>query len=167
MKKQILLTLVTLLTVTSAFAEREMSRLQHVETKSCATSELQKTILETANRVMFDDTALTVLEEGLGITAEQKASGIKAEVRLTAPRSSLKLHAASVARAEASAKAGKVGVTTPAKFDVAYIVRNANNERINAGRVQIDVACRVETTADGSVKHAGSLLSFDVQAKGK
>lgn len=174
MKKQILIPLVTLasllLTVNSAFAEREMSKLQYVETQSCSSAELQKTIFETADRVFFADTNLTTLEDGLGITAAQKASGIYAEVLKTAPRSSLRAHVKTVAKAELAAKAGRVGITAPAKFDVVYVVKDANDKRINAGRVQLDVTCRVETiTKDGqeSIRHTGQLVSFDVKAKGK
>lgn len=167
MKKQILLTLVTLLTVSSAFAESEITRLQRVKTESCATSELQRAIVATADNVLFDEKKVTVLEESLGITTAQKESGIKAEVLGSYPRSSLAAHVKTVANAEATAKAGAVGVTAPALFDVVYAVKDQKGNIVgNKGRVSIAVTCRVEQVADGSIAHAASLLSFDVKAKG-
>src|SRR5262245_8258946 len=170
MKKQILFILVSLLTVSSAFAEREMSKLQYVETQSCSSEDLQRTIRETANRVMFDDTNLTTLESGLGIKTAEKTSGIHAEVYKIAPLSSVSKHAKSVARAEEDARAGRVGVTVPARFDVVYRVVDKDGQQIgNKGRVQIDVACRVETrTADGReyLRHASQLIAFEVKPKG-
>ena len=166
MKKQILLTLVTLLTVSSAFAESEITRLQRVKTESCATTELQKAITATADNVLYAEKKVTVLEESLGITTAQKESGIQAKVLGSYPRSSVATHSKTVARAEADAKAGKVGVTAPALFDVVYAVQDANGAQIGSkGRVSIAVTCRVEKIGS-TMAHAASLLSFDVKAKG-
>jgi len=170
MKKYILMTLVSMLTVSSAFAERELSRLQTVETQSCENSELQRTILATADLVMFEEKNLTVLEEGLQITSEQKAAGLHAEVLKTAPRSSVKSYSKTVERAEADAEAGKVGVTAPAKFDIVYVVKDGSGQRKDAGRITVDVTCRVETrTVNGQEKtlHSAQLASFEVKAKGR
>lgn len=166
MKKQILLTLVTLLTVSSAFAESEITRLQRVKTESCATTELQKAITATADNVLYSEKKVTVLEESLGITTAQKESGMQAKVLGSYPRSSVATHNKTVAKAEASAAAGKVGVTAPAMFDVVYAVQDANGAQIGSkGRVSVGVTCRVEKIG-GKVAHAASLLSFDVKAKG-
>ena len=166
MKKQILLTLVTLLTVTSAYAESEMNKLQRVVTKSCATAELQKAIVATANNVLFEDKKVSVLESSLKITTAEKESGIRAEILGSYPRSSLATHAKTVAKAKATAAADAVGVTAPANFDVVYAVKDANGNQIGEkGRVSIDVTCRVEKTAKG-IAHAASLLSFEIKAKG-
>lgn len=166
MKKQILLTLVTLLTVSSAFAESEITRLQRVKTESCATTELQKAITATADNVLYSEKKVTVLEESLGITTAQKESGMQAKVLGSYPRSSVAAHNKTVAKAEASAAAGKVGVTAPAMFDVVYAVQDANGAQIGSkGRVSVGVTCRVEKIG-GKVAHAASLLSFDVKAKG-
>lgn len=166
MKKQILLTLVTLLTVSSAFAESEITRLQRVKTESCATTELQKAITATADNVLYSEKKVTVLEESLGITTAQKESGMQAKVLGSYPRSSVAAHSKTVTRAEADAQAGKVGVTAPAMFDVVYAVQDANGAQIGSkGRVSIGVTCRVEKIG-GKVAHAASLLSFDVKAKG-
>ena len=166
MKKQILLTLVTLLTVTSAFAEREMSKIQYIETQSCETQELKRVIVETAQRIIFEESNLTLLEESLGLTTEQKAQGLKASVEGSYPRSSVSRHMKSVARAEAQAKTGEVGVTAPAKFDVVFNIKDASQKIISRGRVMLDVACRVELRKN-VLRHAGQLISFDIQAKRK
>ncbi len=167
MKKQFLLTLITLSIATSAFAEREMSKLQFVETESCDSTELQKTISETANRVMFAETNLTVLEDGLKITKEQKSSGVHASVVKTALRTSAQVHADKVEYAETKASNGQVGVTAPSKFDVYYTVSDADNKSLANGKVEIEVACRIEAKADGTMKHTGSLISFEVKPKVK
>lgn len=167
MKKQILLSLVTLLTVTSAFAESEISRLQRVVTKDCSTQELQRAITATADNVLFEEKKVTVLEESLNITTAQKESGIEAKVLGSFPRSSVLSHKKSIAKAQAAVAQGQVGVTTPALFDVVYAVQDKEAGLIgNKGRVSISVTCRIEKKADGSIGHAASLLSFDVKAKG-
>ncbi len=166
MKKQILLTLVTLLTVSSAFAESEITRLQRVKTESCATSELAKAITATADNVIYSEKKVTVLEESLGITTAQKESGITAKVLGSYPRSSVAQHSKTVTRAEADAQAGKVGVTAPAAFDVVYAVQDSSGAQIGSkGRVAISVTCRVEKSGN-KIIHNASLLSFDVKAKG-
>ena len=166
MKKQILLTLVTLLTVSSAFAESEITRLQRVKTQSCATSELAKAITATADNVLYSEKKVTVLEESLGITTAQKEAGTTAKVLGSYPRSSVAAHSKTVNRAEADAAAGKVGVTTPALFDVVYAVQDSSGAQIGSkGRVSIAVTCRVEKIGN-KIAHAASLLSFDVKAKG-
>lgn len=166
MKKQILLTLATLLTVSSAFAESEITRLQRVKTESCATSELAKAITATADNVLYSEKKVTVLEESLGITTAQKESGITAKVLGSYPRSSVAQHSKTVTRAEAEAQAGKVGVTAPASFDVVYAVQDSSGVQIGAkGRVSIAVTCRVEKSGN-KIIHNASLLSFDVKAKG-
>ncbi len=166
MKKQILFTLVTLLTVSSAFAESEITKLQRVKTESCATSELAKAITATADNVLYSEKKVSVLEDSLGITTEQKESGITAKVLGSYPRSSVAQHSKTVTRAEADAQAGKVGVTAPALFDVVYAVQDSSGAQIGTkGRVSISVTCRVEKSGN-KIAHAASLLSFDVKAKG-
>lgn len=166
MKKQILFTLVTLLTVSSAFAESEITRLQRVATESCATSELAKAITATADNVLYSEKKVTVLEESLGITTAQKEAGTTAKVLGSYPRSSVAQHSKTVTRAEAEAQAGKVGVTAPALFDVVYAVQDSSGAQIGSkGRVSIAVTCRVEKSGN-TIKHNASLLSFDVKAKG-
>ncbi|AZZ37082.1 hypothetical protein CIK05_09850 [Bdellovibrio sp. qaytius] len=170
MKKQILFTLVTtaftLLTVSSAFAESEVTKLQRVKTESCATSELAKAITATADNVLYSEKKVTVLEDSLGITTSEKEAGTTAKILGSYPRSGVVAHNKTVARAEADAAAGKVGVTTPALFDVVYAVQDARGAQIgNKGRVSISVTCRVEKIGN-SIAHNASLLSFDVKAKG-
>jgi len=194
MKKLILTTLVFLMTISSAFAESEMSKLQYVETKSCSNSELIRTIKETASRVILTNTTtasdqnltldtqeldlsddqkklrsavqLTVLEEGLKITQEQKAQGITASLEGAFPKSNVAKHTKSVALAEANAKKGQVGITAPAKFDVVFNVKNASGKIMSRGRVMLDVACRVELK-NKALRHTAQLIAFDVQAKNK
>lgn len=166
MKKQILLTLVTLLTVTSAFAESEITRLQRVKTVDCSTQELARAITATADNVLYSEKKVTVLEESLKITTAEKESGISAKVLGSYPRSSVTAHKKTVAKAEATAAAGQVGITAPAMFDVVYAVQDANGAQIGSkGRVSIGVTCRVEKIG-GKIAHAASLLSFDVKPKG-
>lgn len=166
MKKQILLTLVTLLTVSSAFAESEITRLQRVKTKDCSTKELAKAITATADNILYSEKKVTVLEESLEITTEQKEAGMIAKVLGSYPRSSVSAHNKTVAKAEATAAAGKVGITAPALFDVVYAVQDASGSQIGSrGRVSIAVTCRVEKIGN-KIAHAASLLSFDVKAKG-
>ncbi|MES2801173.1 MAG: hypothetical protein V4654_01665 [Bdellovibrionota bacterium] len=170
MKKQILLTLVTpllaMLTVSSAFAESEITRLQRVKTESCETSELAKAITATADNVLYSEKKVTVLEESLGITTSQKEAGTIAKVLGSYPRSSVAAHSKTVTRAEADAAQGKVGVTAPALFDVVYAVQDASGAQIGEkGRVSIAVTCRVEKSGD-KIARAASLLSFDVKPKG-
>lgn len=170
MKKQILLTLATcaatLLTVSSAFAESEITRLQRVKTESCATSELAKAITATADNVLYAEKKVTVLEESLGITTAEKEAGTTAKILGSYPRSNVADHTKTVTRAEAAAAAGKVGVTTPALFDVVYAVQDASGAQIGSkGRVSVSVTCRVEKIGE-KIAHAASLLSFDVKAKG-
>ena len=166
MKKQILLSLVTLLTVTSAFAESEITRLQRVKTTDCSTAELARAITATADNVLFAEKKVTVLEEALEITTAQKEAGTQAKVLGSYPRSSVAAHNKTVAKAEAAAKAGQVGITAPALFDVVYAVQDANGSQVGSkGRVSIGVTCRVEKIG-GKIAHAASLLSFDVKAKG-
>lgn len=194
MKKLILTALVTLMTVSSAFAESEMSKLQYIETKSCNNAELIRTIKETAQRVMTDGSSvaadenltldttimdlsddqknsntkaqLTVLEEGLKITQEQKAQGINASLEGAFPKSNVAKHNKSVALAETKAKKGQVGITAPAKFDVVFNIKNASGKTITRGRVMLDVACRVELR-NNILRHTAQLTAFDVQAKNK
>lgn len=166
MKKQILLSIVTLLTVTSAFAESEITRLQRVPTKNCQTEELQRAIVATANNVLYAEKKVTVLEESLKITTAEKEAGIHAEVLGSYPSSSKAKHVQTVAKAEMLAATGQVGITAPATFDVVYAVKDANGKQVGAkGRVSIAVTCRVEKTLAGP-KRAASLLSFDVKPKG-
>lgn len=166
MKKQILLTLVTLLTVSSAFAESEITRLQRVKTVSCATSELQKAITATADNVLYSEKKVSVLEDSLKITTAEKEAGISAKVLGSFPRSSVTAHNKTIARAQAAAAQGKVGVTAPALFDVVYAVQDAKGAQIGEkGRVSISVTCRIEKIG-GKTAHAASLLSFDVKPKG-
>lgn len=166
MKKQILLTLVTLLTVSSVFAESEITRLQRVKTKDCSTQELARAITATADNVLYTEKKVTVLEESLSITTQQKESGIKAKVLGSYPRSNINAHNKTVAKAEATAATGQVGITAPAMFDVVYAVQDANGNQIGSkGRVSIGVTCRVEKIGK-KIAHAASLLSFDVKAKG-
>jgi len=166
MKKQILLTLVTLLTVSSAFAESEITKLQRVKTESCSTQELARAITATADNVLYSEKKVSVLEDSLAITTAEKEAGIKAKVLGSYPRSSVAAHSKTVARAEAAAASGKVGVTAPALFDVVYAVQDAKGAQIGSkGRVSIAVTCRVEKIGN-KIAHAASLLSFDVKAKG-
>ena len=166
MKKQILFTLVTLLTVSSAFAESEITKLQRVKTETCTTGDIKEAITATADFVMYSDKKVTILEDSLGITTAEKEAGTTAEIIGAFPRSSLLTHSKSVTRAEADAQAGKVGVTSPTSFDVVYAVKDASGAQIGAkGRVAISVTCRVEKIGNEIVRNA-SLLSFDVKAKG-
>lgn len=166
MKKQILLTLVTLLTVSSAFAESEITKLQRVKTASCSTEELAKAITATADNVLYDEKQVTVLEDSLNITTAEKEAGMQAKVLGSYPRSSVAAHNKTIARAEAAAASGKVGVTAPASFDVVYAVQDASGAQIGAkGRVSIAVTCRIEKIGNKTA-HAASLLSFNVKPKG-
>lgn len=166
MKKQILLTLVTLITVSSAFAESEITRLQRVKTQDCSSKELAKAITATADNVLYSEKKVTVLEESLEITTAQKEAGTIAKVIGSYPRSSVSAHNKTVAKAEAAAAADKVGITAPALFDVVYAVQDASGAQIGSkGRVSIAVTCRVEKIGN-KISHAASLLSFDVKAKG-
>lgn len=172
MKKQILITFLALVTSFSAFAERETSQLQYLETQSCATADLQKTIVATADRVMKEAEKVTVLESALGLTKAQKEAGITASIKGSFPRSSVAQHAKNIKKAEARAQAGQVGVTAPAKFDVVFEVQDAAlaNKVVKRGRAMLEVACRVETKSSGDQKvlrHAAQLISFDIQAKNK
>lgn len=169
MKKQnfiILASILTMISVSSAFAESEITRLQRVKTKSCETSELQKAITATADYILYPEKKVTVLEESLGISKAQKESGIAAKVLGSYLRSSVTQHRKTMVRAESEARSGKVGVTKPASFDVVYAVQDASGTQIGAkGRVSIAVTCRVEKSGD-QIIHNASLLSFDIKAKG-
>jgi len=170
MKKYILITLVSVFAASSAFAERELSRLKSIETSSCDNSELQRTVLATADSVLFTEQNLTVLEEGLGITVEEKNNGLHAVVLKAAPRSSVKSYAKTVERANQLADAGRVGITAPAKFDVVYVVKDAQDLRKNAGRITVDVTCRIEMrkiNGQDVKMHSAQLINFEVKAKGR
>lgn len=172
MKKNILTLIVTLLTFSSAFAEREISRLQTIETQSCENSELQRTIQQTVNAVIFADQNLTVLEEGLQITSEQKKMGLHAEVLAVKPsQETLEKYTKTVERAEADAQESRVGITLPMKYYIVYLVKNIAGQRQDAGRIVTEITCRIEKVkaenGDDKILHTAQLVSFDVKAKGR
>jgi len=172
MKKYLMMTLVSILSVSSAFAESATSKLISIETASCDSSEIERTIVATADNVRFDSTGLTVLEEVLEMTAEQKTAGLHAEVvKAATSKLTLKSYLPSVEVAEAAAKSGKVGITKPAKFYLVFAIKDktAQEKLVTAGHIDVEATCRVETrTVNGqeTVKHSAQLATFEVKAKG-
>jgi hypothetical protein len=163
MKKLILISLVTLMSVSSAFADSEKSLLQHVQTESCSASDLRTALTKTAAIESSLEQGLSIIEKALDIKAEDKAQGVVTTIEGSYLRSNGLRHSKSVARAQAQANLGQVGITAPIKFDVVFNVKDGWGDITQRGRAMVQVTCRISKGSQTTAQ----LISFDIQSKEK
>lgn len=57
-----------------------MSKLEHVDTVDCSANQLRNTIYRTADRVMYSENPVTILEEAMQISLDDKNQGAKVSI---------------------------------------------------------------------------------------